>query len=43
MALRIATLVLSRNSAIAYLSTVTVVSVTSTIRGVSSEVVLNAN
>ncbi len=34
-------LVLTRNSAIAYLSTVTVAPVTSTIRGVPSEVVLN--
>jgi mRNA interferase MazF len=34
-------LVLTRNSAIAYLSTVTVGPVTSTIRGVPSEVVLN--
>ena len=34
-------LVLTRNSALAYLSTVTVAPVTSTIRGVSSEVVLN--
>jgi len=33
--------VLTRNSAIAYLSTVTVAPVTSTIRGVPSEVVLN--
>ncbi|HWO31371.1 MAG TPA: type II toxin-antitoxin system PemK/MazF family toxin [Candidatus Acidoferrum sp.] len=36
-----AVLVLTRNSAIAYLSTVTVAPVTSTIRGVPSEVVLN--
>ena len=34
-------LVLTRDSAIAYLSTVTVAPVTSTIRGVPSEVVLN--
>jgi mRNA interferase MazF len=34
-------LVLTRNSAIAYLSTVTIAPVTSTIRGVPSEVVLN--
>jgi mRNA interferase MazF len=34
-------LVLTRNSAIAYLSTVTVAPVTSTIRGVPSEIVLN--
>ena len=34
-------LVLTRNSAVAYLSTVTVAPVTSTIRGVPSEVVLN--
>ncbi len=34
-------LVLTRNSAIAYLSTVTVAPVTSTIRGVPSEVVLS--
>jgi mRNA interferase MazF len=34
-------LVLTRNSAIGYLSTVTVAPVTSTIRGVPSEVVLN--
>jgi mRNA interferase MazF len=34
-------LVLTRNSAIAYLSTVTVAPVTSTIRGVPSEVILN--
>ena len=34
-------LVLTRNSALAYLSTVTVAPVTSTIRGVPSEVVLN--
>ena len=34
-------LVLTRNSAIAYLSTVTVAPITSTIRGVPSEVVLN--
>lgn len=34
-------LVLTRSSAIAYLSTVTVAPVTSTIRGVPSEVVLN--
>ena len=34
-------LVLTRNSAIAYLSTVTVAPLTSTIRGVPSEVVLN--
>jgi mRNA interferase MazF len=34
-------LVLTRNSAIAYLSTITVAPVTSTIRGVPSEVVLN--
>jgi mRNA interferase MazF len=34
-------LVLTRNSAIAYLSTATVAPVTSTIRGVPSEVVLN--
>ena len=34
-------LVLTRNSAIAYLSTVTVAPVTSSIRGVPSEVVLN--
>ena len=34
-------LVLTRNSAIAYLSTVAVAPVTSTIRGVPSEVVLN--
>ncbi len=34
-------LVLTRNSAIAYLSTVTVAPVTSTIRGVPSEVVLD--
>ena len=34
-------LVLTRNGAIAYLSTVTVAPVTSTIRGVPSEVVLN--
>ena len=34
-------LVLTRNSAIAYLSTVTVAPVTSTIRGVPSEVALN--
>jgi mRNA interferase MazF len=34
-------LVLTRNSAIAYLSTVTVAPVTSTIRGVPSEVLLN--
>ena len=34
-------LVLTRHSAIAYLSTVTVAPVTSTIRGVPSEVVLN--
>ena len=34
-------LVLTRNSAIAYVSTVTVAPVTSTIRGVPSEVVLN--
>jgi mRNA interferase MazF len=33
--------VLTRNSAIAYLSTVTVAPVTSTIRGVPSEVILN--
>jgi len=33
--------VLTRDSAIAYLSTVTVVPITSTIRGVPSEVVLN--
>jgi mRNA interferase MazF len=33
--------VLTRNSAIAYLSTVTVAPITSTIRGVPSEVVLN--
>ncbi len=33
--------VLTRNSSIAYLSTVTVAPVTSTIRGVPSEVVLN--
>jgi hypothetical protein len=33
--------VLTRNSALAYLSTVTVAPVTSTIRGVPSEVVLN--
>jgi len=35
------TLVLTRNSAIAYLSTVTVAPITSTIRGVPSEVVLH--
>ena len=34
-------LVLTRNTAIAYLSTVTVASVTATIRGVPSEVILN--
>ena len=34
-------LVLTRNSAIAYLSTVTVAPITSTIRGVPSEVVLH--
>ncbi len=34
-------LVLTRNSAIAYLSTVTVAPVTSTIRGVPLEVVMN--
>ena len=34
-------LMLTRNSSIAYLSTVTVAPVTSTIRGVPSEVVLN--
>jgi mRNA interferase MazF len=34
-------LVLTRNSAITYLSTVTVVPVSSTVRGVPSEVVLN--
>lgn len=33
--------VLTRNSAVAYLSTVTVAPITSTIRGVPSEVVLN--
>ena len=33
--------VLTRNSAIAYLSTVTVAPITSTVRGVPSEVVLN--
>jgi mRNA interferase MazF len=36
-----AALVLTRNSAIAYLSTVTVAPVTSTIRGVPSEVILS--
>jgi mRNA interferase MazF len=35
------TIVLTRNSAIAYLSTVTVAPITSTIRGVPSEVVLS--
>ena len=34
-------LVLTRNSALSYLSTVTVAPVTSTIRGVPSEVILN--
>jgi len=34
-------LVLTRNSAIAYLSTVTVAPITTTIRGVPSEVILN--
>jgi len=34
-------LVLTRNSAISYLSTVTVAPITSTIRGVPSEVILN--
>ena len=34
-------LVLTRNSAISYLSTVTIAPITSTIRGVPSEVVLN--
>ena len=35
--------VLSRDSAIAYLSTVTVAPITSTVRGVPSEVLLNAD
>jgi mRNA interferase MazF len=34
-------LVLTRNSAVAYLSTVTVAPITSTLRGVPSEVILN--
>jgi mRNA interferase MazF len=35
--------VLTRNSAVAYLSTVTIAPITSTIRGVPSEVVLDEN